>query len=120
MAHRCILVVDDEPLVLMLAVEMLEDAGHLVVEAANGEAALRQLEAHPEINVLFTDINMPGMNGFVLAQEVNRRRPDVLLILTSGRVGLDKDSLTAACQFVPKPYRAEKVLALVDGTDGTA
>jgi CheY-like chemotaxis protein len=59
-----VLVVDDEPLIRMNAAAMLEDAGFGVLEAADADDALAVLDNHPEIGVLFTDINMPGsMDG---------------------------------------------------------
>src|SRR6202012_5184066 len=99
-----VLVVEDEALVRMYAADVLEDAGYEVIEAGNAEQALAQLEARPDIEGMFTDINMPGdMDGFALPREVFRRRPDVHLILTSGRMRLDRTAVPDVAAFVPKP-----------------
>ncbi len=61
---RIVIVVDDEPLVRLVAVDILESVGFRVFEAENGLAALSVVEAHPEIELLFSDVNMPGpMDG---------------------------------------------------------
>ena len=109
-----ILVVDDEPIVRMYAVDSLEDAGFIVVEAGDAEEALSLLDARPDIAVLFTDINMPGpMDGLDLARRVHAIRPDVQLIVTSGRIRPSNDELPDCGAFVPKPYSASEVVSLV-------
>ena len=110
-----VLVVEDESLVRMYATDVLEDAGYEVIEAGNAQQALAQLEARPDIDVIFTDINMPGdMDGFALAREVHKRRPGIHLILTSGRMRLDRAAVPEAVAFMPKPYTAEKLTGLLN------
>jgi CheY-like chemotaxis protein len=109
-----VLVVEDESLVRMYAVDVLEDAGYEVIEAGNAADALVKLDQRPDISVVFTDINMPGMDGFDLAREVHRRRPGIHLILTSGRMRLDRAALPEVTAFVPKPYTAEKLTGLLN------
>ena len=76
-----ILLGEDEPLVRMLGVDVLEDAGFAVVEATNAAEALKTLETTPEVRVLFTDVNMPGqMDGLQLARLVHEQRPVCLRI----------------------------------------
>jgi CheY-like chemotaxis protein len=114
-----VLVVDDEALVRMCAVEILRDAGHMVFEAADAEEALAVLDTSPSISVLFTDINMPGdMDGLSLARRVQQRRPDVRVILTSGRLQLPVGMIPAGGGFLPKPYAGEAVLRLVSQISG--
>jgi CheY-like chemotaxis protein len=108
-----VLVVEDESLVRMYAVDVLQDAGYDVIEAGNAEQALAQIEARPDIEVMFTDVNMPGMDGFELAREVHKRRPGIHLILTSGRMRMDRAALPEVRAFVPKPYTAEKLTGLL-------
>ncbi len=111
---RAILVVDDEALVRMYAVDVLCDAGHEVFEAACAQEALDVLDSHPEIGVLFTDINMPGrLDGLDLARMVNRRRPDVHIILTSGRLRPAEADIPDDGRFLSKPYAGEAVISLV-------
>src|ERR1700743_344358 len=109
-----VLVVEDESLVRMYAVDVLEDAGYDVIEAGNADQALAKLAERPDIDVVFTDINMPGdMDGFALAREVNKLHPNVHLILTSGRMRLDRATVPEVTAFVPKPYTAEKLTGLL-------
>jgi CheY-like chemotaxis protein len=113
-ARPAVLVVEDESLVRMYAADVLEDAGYEVIEAANAQQALTQLEARPDIEVIFTDINMPGeMNGFDLVREVHRRRPGIPMILTSGRMRPERAVIPEIQAFVPKPYTAERLTGLL-------
>jgi CheY-like chemotaxis protein len=66
-SHRVVLVVEDDDLLRMCAVDMIEDAGFVVTEAPNADEALRLLESREDICIVFTDIDMPGsMNGLKL------------------------------------------------------
>lgn len=108
-----VLVVDDEVLVRMFAVDMLVDAGFIVHEAESAPEALEVLRRHPEVTVLFSDINMPGaFDGLELARQVHLLRPDVQLILTSGRVRPSEGDMPDA-DFVPKPYNHRVVPELI-------
>ena len=79
-ARPIALVVDDEALLRMYASDLLEEEGFAVLAAADAEAALRILEARPDVRLLFTDIQMPGgCDGMDLARKVNARWPNVLL-----------------------------------------
>jgi CheY-like chemotaxis protein len=116
-----VLIVEDEPLLRVTAVDLLEDEGFATMEADCAEAALVQLEAHPEISVLFTDINMPGAyDGLELARRVHMRRPDVQLILTSGRHPPAAQDIPDDGTFVAKPYQARAVAALIRAADRRA
>jgi len=101
-----VLVVDDEPLVRMTAADELEEAGFQVLEAANADEALDVLEeCADEVQVLFTDVNMPGsMDGMALAEQVHRRWPHVLLLISSGYARPHPDEIPDHGHFVPKPY----------------
>jgi two-component system, response regulator PdtaR len=80
-----VLVVDDELLLRMFAVEMVEDAGFTSVEAANADQAVSILESRTDIALLFTDIQMPGsMDGLKLAHAVHKRWPPIKIIVVSG------------------------------------
>jgi CheY-like chemotaxis protein len=105
-----VLVVDDNPGVRAMAVDMLESLGLIVHDSYNGEGALRLLEEHPEITALFTDVRMPGMSGIELAREARRRRPGLKVILTSGFIGADTPS--EGDVFVPKPFRLDHLAAI--------
>ncbi|PAX09096.1 response regulator [Sphingomonas lenta] len=109
-----VLVVDDEPIIRLDAVAIVEDAGFLALEAADAEEALEMMSAHPDISVLFTDINMPGpLDGLQLARRVHENWPAVHLVITSGRVDPDPDQIPDHGHFVAKPYQPAAVVALL-------
>jgi two-component system, response regulator PdtaR len=101
-----VLIVEDEPLIRSVVVELLMGEGLQVVEAENAEKALDILSQRPDIGLLFTDIRMPGtMDGLALAKEVQRRWPQMLLILTSGSANVPP--IPEEGVFIPKPYDFE-------------
>ena len=79
------LVADDDPLVLDVTASMLEDLGCEVVTAHGGNDALRKLSTDSRIEILITDINMPGMDGHELAEKAARMREGLKVIVLSGR-----------------------------------
>ena len=104
----------------MGAVSLIEGAGYAVYEADSARAAIRMLELHKEIRLIFTDINMPGsMDGFKLAHYVRGRWPPVKIIVTSGEVKVQNEALPAGAAFFPKPYNpveiSDKVRELIAG-----
>ena len=114
-AKAVVLVVEDEPLILMDAVQPLEDAGFDVVDAHDGEHALARLKERPDIDAMFTDVNMPRqLDGVQLARMVNERRPDVVIVVTSGAIKVERADLPDGGQFMPKPYRGEHVAKLIE------
>jgi CheY-like chemotaxis protein len=111
-----VLVVEDEWLIRLHARTVVEDAGFCVVEASGADEALTALDANPNIMALFTDINMPGaLDGLELAHEVHARRPDVRLIITSGRLRPSQDSIPDDGIFLAKPYSEEAVVQSLAG-----
>ncbi|MDN4633633.1 response regulator [Sphingomonas sp. PsM26] len=115
-----VLVVDDEPFIRMNAMDMLEDAGFSVLEAADADHALSVIANHPEIGVLFTDINMPGtMDGLDLARRVHELRPDVHLIITSGKVRPSVAEIPDSGKFIEKPYQQDQFIRLVEASIGS-
>src|SRR6185503_6688605 len=82
-----VLVVEDELVLRMRAVDIVEDAGFTPVQAVNADQAISILETRSDISVLFTDIQMPGsMDGLRLAQAVHDRWPSIKIILVSGQI----------------------------------
>src|ERR1700744_6286997 len=82
-----VLIVEDDLLIRMVATVVFEDAGFAIYEAASAAAAIRMMESHQDIRVVFTDITMPGsMDGLKLAHYVRERWPPVHIIVTSGKV----------------------------------
>ena len=108
-----ILVVDDEPLLRMLATEHFEDAGYEVLEAASGQQAVALLEKRPDIRAVFTDVQMPGApDGLSLARHVRRMCPGCAIVIVSGRASPAADELATGARFIGKPYRGEAVVGL--------
>ena len=100
-----VLVVDDEAVLRFIASDALEDSGFRVLEAEDAAAALEVLAAHPDVKVLFTDVNMPGtFDGLDLAREAHARWPAIKLVITSGRPKPADREIPAAGRFVAKPY----------------
>ena len=109
-----ILVVDDETPVRTLARDILLGAGYRVLEAEDGEQALRVAEEHPgAIHVLLTDVVMPGFNGKELAARVAALRPDTKIIFMSGRAAEvigEAGVLIPVDTFLAKPFTVERLL----------
>lgn len=113
--QAAVLVVEDEPLLRMLAVDIVEDAGFVAIEAADADAAVRILEARSDVGLVFTDVDMPGsMKGDRLAACVRLRWPPIRLIVTSGHcLGTDL-TLPSDCVFLPKPYAASNLIGVME------
>ena len=107
-----VLVVEDEPLLRMLAVEVVEEAGFIAIEARDADEAVVLLESRTDIALLFTDINMPGsMDGLKLAHAVRDRWPPIKILVVSGKQRLQPSELPSNSCFLGKPYQ---VTALVE------
>ncbi len=110
-SHFAVLIVEDDALGRAEAVDLCEEAGFTTHEARDADEALLQLERHPEIRVLFTDIEMPGtMDGLTLAHGMQGRRPPLSIIVTSGRIMVAEKDLPRNGLFVAKPYPPEAIL----------
>jgi CheY-like chemotaxis protein len=106
-----VLIVEDELLLRMNAVDIIETAGFEVVEAANADEAIEILEARRDIGVVFTDIQMPGsMDGLKLVRAVRGRWPPIKIVATSGHIGVAQTDLPEGGRFVPKPYSPGQVM----------
>jgi two-component system, response regulator PdtaR len=109
--HPVILIVEDEALVRLSAVGMLEDAGFRMIEAVNGDDALELLEADSDVQLLFTDVNMPGaINGLALAKRVHDRWPHIRIMVASARPMSQPNELPAGSRFEQKPYSADTMV----------
>lgn len=110
-----ILVVDDEALVRMMVSDVLDEAGYQTLEACDAKEALILLKARPEIEVVFTDWNMPGgIDGLGLARLVHMRWPAKRIIVTSGRRHPSRLELPAGAQFIRKPYLPSMLIEMVE------
>jgi two-component system NtrC family sensor kinase len=105
-----VLVVEDEPNVLTLAVETLEDLGYSVIAATGAHAALVTLREANRVDVLFTDMVMPGgINGLQLSARARQLRPGLKVLLTSGYTGLSSGDLPGDIALLPKPYDRQQL-----------
>jgi CheY-like chemotaxis protein len=101
-----VLVVEDDLLLRMDAVDIVRSAGFDAVEASHADEAIEILEARPNIHVVFTDIQIPGsMDGLKLARFVKDRWPPIRIVTTSGRVRISEADLPEGGRFIPKPTR---------------
>ncbi len=100
-----VLVVEDDWLLRFIALEIVEDAGFVAVEAANADEAIAILERRADIALVFTDVDMPGsMDGLKLAHAVRNRWPPIKIIIVSGKTHLSDAELPSDTRFVSKPY----------------
>jgi CheY-like chemotaxis protein len=116
-----VLIVEDEFLLRMDAVDMIAAAGFEVVEAANADEAIEILEARPDITVIFTDIQMPGpMDGLKLARAVRGRWPPIKIVATSGHLHVSEIDLPDGGRFLSKPYSSNEVADVLRELTGGA
>jgi two-component system, response regulator PdtaR len=114
-AHPLALVVDDEEILRLFAAGLFEEHGFDVMGAENAAAALRVLESHRDVRLLFTDIQMPGaLNGMDLAREVHARWRNVLLVVASGQTKPSRAEIPDDGRFISKPYGAAELFTEVD------
>lgn len=106
-----ILVVDDEPLVRMVAVQILEELGYAVLEADDGPSAMRVMQANADIDLLVTDVGLPnGMNGRQLADAARVARPDLKVLFITGyaeNAVLNHGHLERGMQVMTKPFASD-------------
>jgi CheY-like chemotaxis protein len=112
-----ILLVEDEPLICIVAAEMLRDEGFDVEEASSGDAAALRLVGPEFFDVLFTDVQMPGqMDGIHVALHARTHHPPIILIIVSGFAPQVQDRLKGfdpAAMFFAKPYRSRDIVSSI-------
>jgi CheY-like chemotaxis protein len=100
-----VLVVEDSAIIRMGAVDLVLSAGYEVLEAGDADEAIRILEARDDVDLVFTDVQMPGtMDGIKLSHYIRDRWPPVKLIIASGATILEESSLPVGSRFFSKPY----------------
>jgi len=105
-----VLVVEDEFLIRLMAEDMVEKAGFDAIGASDADEAVRILETRSDIQVVFTDVQMPGsMDGLGLVEVIRHRWPLVALIVTSGRRHVHQADLPCRGRFLAKPYQLDQV-----------
>lgn len=106
-----VMIVEDEYLIRVMISDELRDAGFHVVECGTADEAIDVLNAGIDIDVVFSDIRMPGsLDGAALADVVKRDFPDLTVILTSSEAPLNGAAVIA---FIPKPYQPAGVIRLI-------
>jgi two-component sensor histidine kinase/DNA-binding response OmpR family regulator len=114
-----VLVVEDEMVLRMRAVDIVEDAGFTAVQAVNADEALSILKSRSDIALLFSDIQMPGsMDGLKLAHAVHDRWPSIKIILVSGQVKVSETDKPTDSRFFGKPIEAKQMIAELQGMIG--
>ena len=106
--------VEDDARVRELSVSMLRELGYTVIHADGAAAALRQIDAHPEIILMFTDVVMAEINGRQLADQALLRRPNLKVLFTTG---FTRDAivhggvLDGGVNFIAKPFSLDQLAA---------
>jgi CheY-like chemotaxis protein len=114
-----ILVVDDDPLVLMGTVDMLEDLGHDVIQAGSGRDALQLLQDSAGFDLVLSDQSMPQMTGAQLAQRIREQFPELPIVLATGYADLPPE-LPAGIRRLGKPFSQNELAQTVAVTTGRA
>ncbi|KTT74776.1 chemotaxis protein CheY [Sphingomonas endophytica] len=114
--RRNVLLVEDDPMIRSATAEVLQEAGHVVVDAASAEEAMAALQTAP-IDVLVTDVHLPGSSGLELAARAAELRPGIRIVVASGDVGMVREVLPSA-HLLAKPYGARDVLAILHDRTG--
>ncbi|MET4634712.1 response regulator [Kaistia sp. UC242_56] len=110
-----VLVVEDEPLIRMSAVDLVEEAGFKAVEADNADEALAILQSGEPIHGVFTDIDMPGsIDGVGLANVVRKQWPGIVILVASGKRRVSEVQLPDGAHYFPKPYDAKSIIRTLE------
>jgi CheY-like chemotaxis protein len=106
-----VLVVEDDPLILMSALDLVTHAGFEGVGAGNADEAIAILEVRADIHLVFTDVQMPGtIDGVKLAHYIRNRWPPIHLIVVSGGVIQEERQLPTGSRFFSKPYDSDTIV----------
>ena len=119
---KIILVVEDEAQVREMTILTLRELGYTVYHAESAEAALKQLATRNDINLMFTDIAMPGINGRKLADEVGRLYPTIKVLFTTGftrNAVVHGGVLDEGVNFIAKPFTANQLAYKVHAVFGS-
>ncbi len=111
---RTVLVVEDEPVVRALVLDVLEHLGHRAIEAADGPSGLRILQSDELIDLLITDVGLPGINGRQRADQARERRPELRVLFMTGyaeNATLARGFLRPGMELITKPFAVDALAA---------
>lgn len=107
-----VLIIEDEPVLRIYALDMVEAAGFEAVEATSTRDAIRILEERPDIRVVYMDLDMPrGIRGIEIAAAIRDRWPPIEIILTAAFFNRDDVDLPERAEFYPKPIQRHEIIA---------
>ena len=115
-AGETVLVVEDEPVIRDLIVEVLEELGYRALEAADGPSGLRILQSRKRIDLLVTDVGLPGLNGRQLADQGREKRPDLKVLFITGyaeNATVANGFLDPGMEMITKPFAVEALAGKV-------
>src|SRR5579872_6411210 len=107
--RRVILVVEDEPFIQMLIADFLEELGYATLVASDAKSALISLEADGELDLLLTDIGLPDMNGWALAEIARNLRPSLPILFATGYGEQNAKTLAPGTAMIAKPFDVERL-----------
>lgn len=113
-----VLIVEDEPVIRELILEVLHDQGWRCLQAADGNTALALIQSNANIDLLITDVGLPGLNGRMLAEQARRERPELRVLFVTGYAENSIFDLTGtnnAMEMLPKPFGVDDLLRAVHG-----
>ena len=113
-----VLVVEDEAMLLMVMAETLRDAGYQVWEAENGDVALAILRDHPDMDILISDMRMPGMNGYQVAERAQALRPAIKVLMMTGYAHESAPVKQAGLPVLYKPFDFNRLPSVIEGLLG--
>jgi DNA-binding response OmpR family regulator len=111
------MVVEDEELVRLLVVQTLEEAGYSVIEAADAPAALALIAGPSKLDLLVTDVGLPGLNGRQLAEMARMERPDLKVLFMTGyahNAGVGSGALDRGMEIIAKPFAVDALAGRVE------
>ena len=115
--HQTILVAEDETMLRMAVVELLQDAGYDVIDAADGDQGYSILQSEKPVDLLVSDVKMPGMNGYQLAEAGLALRPELRVLLMTGYAQdpLPSSIRKAGARLMHKPFDFDELVGVVEG-----
>ena len=111
-----ILIAEDEALLRLVAVETLQESGYRILEAGNGEAGLALLKSDAKIDLLITDVKMPGLTGYQLSEAGLKLRPEMKIVLMTGYASeaIPEALGRASIKILYKPFNFDELSSLVE------